>query len=68
MPAHHIAEGAAADITLFDPALVWTHERAGAVSRGDNSPFFGWKLHGRPMGIIRGHAHRWNTVLREATA
>lgn len=49
-----LAEGARADITLFDPAQEWTVEPARFRSRGRNTPFAGWKVQGRPVGTVVG--------------
>ena len=62
---HLIAEGALTDLTLFDPEFSWTYEKATAVSRADNSPFFGQQLTGRPLGIVRGGRHHWSPALQE---
>lgn len=65
LPVQHIAEGALTDLTLFDPEFSWTYEKATAVSRADNSPFFGQQLTGRPLGIVRGGRHHWSPALQE---
>lgn len=48
----HLAEGAQAEITLFDPAVDHTFGRDDLVSTARNSPFIGHPLTGRPLGII----------------
>lgn len=45
LPAGKIAEGAAADLVIFDPDEQWTPEEY--ASRSSNSPFTGWKLYGK---------------------
>ncbi|MCC6400510.1 MAG: dihydroorotase [Flavobacteriales bacterium] len=67
LPVQHIAEGSAAELTLFDPEESWTYEKAAAVSRADNSPFFGQQLTGRPLGIVRGGRHQWSPALQETS-
>lgn len=52
LPAAHIAEGAEADITLFDPEADWTCSEADLVSRSHNTPFLGQRFTGRPVGIF----------------
>ena len=44
---HRLAPGAAADITLFDPATSWTIDRARFLSKSRNTPFHGWRVSGR---------------------
>jgi len=48
----HLAEGAQAEITLFDPASDWQLHERDLVSRPHNTPFIGYPLVGRPLGII----------------
>lgn len=48
----HIAEGADADITVFNPEVDWTFTAADIVSRSHNSPFIGQHFVGRPLGVI----------------
>lgn len=45
LPAGQIAEGAPADLVLFDPEEKWTP--GDYVSRSSNSPFTGWELYGK---------------------
>jgi dihydroorotase len=44
--------GADADVTVFDPDVEWTYDRAQSVSKSRNSPFHGWQLKGRAMTTI----------------
>jgi dihydroorotase len=46
--------GAAADITLIDPALEWAVDAATFESTSRNTPFDGWKLKGRAVQTIAG--------------
>ena len=48
----HIAEGAEAELTLFDPACDHVLHAHDLVSRSHNTPFIGQPLVGRPLGII----------------
>ncbi|MCR4740251.1 MAG: dihydroorotase [Lachnospiraceae bacterium] len=41
----YIAEGADADLVIFDENEEWIYDKS--VSRSSNSPFLGWKLRGR---------------------
>lgn len=52
MTVPHIAEDAAAEITLFDPEVNWTCEEPDLVSRSHNTPFLGQPFAGRAVGII----------------
>lgn len=52
LPPAAIAEGAPADLTLFDPAVEWTVGADDIVSRSRNTPFIGERLMGRPVGIV----------------
>jgi dihydroorotase len=48
----HVAEGAIAELTLFDPEETWTCEAADLVSRSHNTPFLGQRFTGRALGIV----------------
>lgn len=54
LPKVHIAEGAQANITLFDPEVDWTCTEADLVSKSHNTPFLGQRLTGRPLGVVSG--------------
>jgi len=54
-----LAVGAAADVTVLDPDREWIFERAEGASKSFNSPFFGWKLKGRPVATIVGGKKVW---------
>jgi len=47
LEAGTLAEGAAADICLFDPSESWTYETKAGHSKSGNSPWNGKKLQGR---------------------
>jgi len=53
----HLSEGAAADVTVFDPDLDWTMEKEKLESKSKNSPFLGWKMKGRATDVIVGGKH-----------
>jgi dihydroorotase len=42
-----LAEGAWADLILFDPAAEWTFRAAASKSRSKNTPFDGWAMRGQ---------------------
>jgi dihydroorotase len=50
-----LAVGAPADLTIFDPDLVWTYDVNRSFSKSKNSPFDGWTFRGGPVAtIVRG--------------
>jgi dihydroorotase len=49
-----IAEGAAADLVLFDPEVAWTPARSTLQTKSLNSPFVGKKMIGRVMKTMVG--------------
>jgi dihydroorotase len=53
----HLSEGAAADVTVFDPGFEWTMEKEKLESKSKNSPFLGWKMKGRATDVIVGGKH-----------
>ena len=57
-----IAEGAAANLTLFNPDTTWTPAPASAKSKSRNSPFFGQELKGKVIGTI----HKGQVVLNQS--
>jgi dihydroorotase len=59
LPGGSLAPGAAADVTLIDPAATWTVDPGKFQSRSRNTPFGGWSLTGRPWKTIVGGAIAW---------
>lgn len=47
LPAGTLAEGAPADLVLFDPEAEWTYDAAKGFSKSRNSPWSGQKLRGQ---------------------
>ncbi|MCU0794082.1 MAG: amidohydrolase family protein, partial [Opitutaceae bacterium] len=47
LPAGTLAEGAPADLCLFDPDAEWTYDAKKGFSKSANSPWHGQKLRGR---------------------
>lgn len=43
----HLAEGAIADICIYDPEQHWTVDAKNLFSKGKNTPLDGWELKGR---------------------
>jgi dihydroorotase len=52
LPAGTLAEGAAADICVFDPAESWVYDARAGCSKSSNSPWDGKKLRGRVKATI----------------
>lgn len=47
LPAGTLAEGAPADLVLFDPEAEWNYDASAGFSKSRNSPWSGQKLRGR---------------------
>ena len=54
VPGGTLAEGAPGDITVIDPAAVWTVDPSQFASRGRNTPFGGLRLTGRAVHTVVG--------------
>jgi dihydroorotase len=52
IPHGTLAPGAAADVTVIDPAAEWTIDPARFRSRSRNTPFAGWRVRGRALAVI----------------
>jgi dihydroorotase len=52
LPAGTLANGAAADLCLFDPDEVWTYDAKAGFSKSSNSPWHGEELRGRVKTTI----------------
>jgi dihydroorotase len=52
LPAISIKEGEMANLTIFDTDTEWTVDVRGFRSKSKNSPFGGYKLRGRAIGIV----------------
>src|SRR5262249_26647586 len=52
LPAGTLARRAAADLTLVDPERRWRVEARTFRSKGRNTPFEGWDLTGRAVGVL----------------
>ncbi len=50
----NLAEGKAADITIFDPEKEWTVDISKFKSKSKNSPYNGFVLYGKPEYVIVG--------------
>lgn len=56
LSVYGIAEGRTADLTIFDPQVEWVVDIEQFRSKSKNSPYNGWKLIGRSVGIINNGA------------
>ena len=54
LPGGTLAEGAPADVTVFDPEAEWTVDPKAFRSKSRNTPFAGWTLKGRPRLTVVG--------------
>ena len=54
-----LATGAPGDVTILDPDREWTVDKEQFASKGRNTPFHGWKLHGRAVRTIVGGRMVW---------
>ena len=54
IPGGTMKTGSMADMTVIDPAAVWTVDRDRFRSKGRNTPFHGWDMKGKAMMTIVG--------------
>jgi dihydroorotase len=59
LPGGDLAPGSPADVTLFDPKVVWTVDPARFESLSRNTPFGGWELVGASVATIVGGRLVW---------
>ncbi len=59
LPGGTLAEGAPADVTVFDPAARWTIRAAELISKGKNTPFDGRSVQGRVVRTYVGGKLQW---------
>lgn len=52
LPVPKIAEGIKANLTILDPDEEWTIDRDRFKSQSRNTPFHGWKVKGKPLGVF----------------
>jgi dihydroorotase len=52
LPQIKIQEGEAASLTIFDPSAEWTVDVQKFKSKSKNSPFHGFTLRGKALGVI----------------
>ncbi|MGA2625096.1 MAG: dihydroorotase [Bacteroidota bacterium] len=56
LPLIKLAEGEKANLTLIDPECEWTVDTRLFRSKSKNSPFDGWELKGKAIGVFN-HGH-----------
>lgn len=61
-PIPVIREGARANLTIFAPDEVWTVDTSKFKSMSLNTPFAGWKLRCRPVGIVNNGQVVWSEL------
>lgn len=52
LPKGSLSVGADADVAIVDPGREWEVDVARFASKGRNSPFHGWKLHGQVLATL----------------
>jgi len=62
LPIPEIAPGAPANLTIFAPEEEWTVSVERFETASLNTPFDGWTLRGRPIGIINRGAVVWSRL------
>ncbi|CUT06310.1 amidohydrolase family protein [Candidatus Kryptonium thompsonii] len=62
LPQVKIAEGETANLTLLDPNFEWIVDAGKFKSKSRNSPFVGWKLKGKPLGIVNNGKIYWSSL------
>lgn len=55
-----IKEGVVANLTLFDPAALWTLDEKSNLSRSRNSPWFGKEVTGKAIAVFNNSKHWFN--------
>lgn len=53
LPVPEIAEGAPAELTIFDPEKEWTFTEKDICSKSKNTPFADWDFRGKVLAIVR---------------
>ncbi len=60
LPEIKINEGEKANLTILDLNKEWTVDISKFHSKSNNSPYNGWKLKGKPIGIVNNAKHLIN--------
>ncbi len=59
LPAIKIQEGELANLTIFDPSIKWVVDAQKFRSKSKNTPFNGYQLQGRSVGIVNNGQVFW---------
>ena len=62
LPQVQIAVGETANFTIFDPVAEWTVSPQMFMSKSKNSPFDGYRLVGRPFGVMNNSQVFWSAL------
>ena len=62
LPVPAIEEGAEANLTIFAPEESWTVDTANFLTKSLNTPFNGWELKGKPIGIVNKGEVVWSSL------
>jgi dihydroorotase len=60
LPQIRIAEGEMANLTIFDPAVEWVVDPQYFKSKSKNSPFGGFRLTGKAVGVLNNGQTYWS--------
>jgi dihydroorotase len=60
-PEIKIAEGVMANLTLFDPSARWIVDPSSFKSKSKNTPFTGYHLTGKPVGVLNNAQVYWTS-------
>ncbi|MCI0449954.1 MAG: amidohydrolase family protein, partial [Chlorobi bacterium] len=60
LPEVKITEGSPAKLTILDLNKEWTVDSSKFHSKSKNTPFDGWKLKCKPVGIVNNRQHLIN--------
>jgi dihydroorotase len=60
LPDILIQEGEEANLTIFDPICEWVVDPKKFKSKSKNTPFGGFRLTGKPIGIISNNQAYWS--------
>lgn len=60
LPTIKIEAGTTANLTIIAPDLSWTFEKGHIRSKSQNTPFLGYSLKGKVLGIINNDQSFWN--------
>lgn len=52
LPIPDFSPGSAANLTIFDPNLEWTFSKKDIFSKSKNTPFVGWRMKGKVLGVV----------------